>query len=67
MCSDNLEEPEAEWTARGPSRFYFREAYDSKSQTFGEPSMKGLSAGLKGKVCSGNCIACVILTSFPIC
>lgn len=61
MCSDNLDEPEAEWTAHGPNRFYFREAYDSKTQTFGEPSLKGLSAGLKGKVCAVICRVCALL------
>jgi len=50
VCSDNLDGPEVEWSSQGPHRYYFREAYDSKNQTFIEPSAKGLSAGMRGKV-----------------
>lgn len=49
VCSDNLDEPEADWSSKGPHRFYFREAYDPKKQVFVEPSSKGLSAGMRGK------------------
>ena len=52
VCSDNLDEPEADWSSKGPHRFYFREAYDPKKQVFVEPSSKGLSAGMRGKVSS---------------
>lgn len=41
----------AEWTAGGPFRFYFNQAYDSTNQSFIEPPPHATLIGSLGKVC----------------
>lgn len=39
-----------EWTAAGPFRFYFNQAYDSTNQMFIDPSAQAALIGYVGKV-----------------
>lgn len=50
MNSENLQIPESEWISGGPNRFYFRQAYNAKEQTFDDPPSKAACVGSKGKV-----------------
>jgi DNA (cytosine-5)-methyltransferase 1 len=50
IFSENLYTPVAEWTIRGPNRFYFSQAYNSVKQTFEEPPFHATSIGMQGKV-----------------
>ena len=51
VYGDNLDIPASEWINGGPNRFYFTQAYNSKNQTFEEPSYNATNIGLQGKVC----------------
>lgn len=53
IFGDNLEKSTTiqEWTAAGPYRFYFNQAYDSKNQCFKDPPSQATLIGFLGKVC----------------
>lgn len=47
--SENLSESVEEWSAGGPYRFYFTEAYNAKEKTFDEPPYNIINMGKPGK------------------
>ncbi|XP_012137658.2 DNA methyltransferase 1a isoform X2 [Megachile rotundata] len=47
--SENLNESIEEWTASGPNRFYFNEAYNVQEKSFDEPPYHAISIGKSGK------------------
>lgn len=47
--SDNLDESVEEWTAAGPNRFYFSQAYNASEKTFVDPPNRAMSIGKPGK------------------
>lgn len=49
IYSENLEQNIAEWSALGPNRFYFSEAYDSQSKEFIDPSPQACAIGKNSK------------------
>nr|XP_054770266.1 DNA (cytosine-5)-methyltransferase PliMCI-like [Lytechinus pictus] len=49
VCAEDLNESVDEYSAGGPHKFYFREAYDSKSKEFEDPPSKSRSNRMKGK------------------
>jgi hypothetical protein len=59
VFSENLDIPVAEWTVRGPYRFYFSQAYNRIKQTFEEPPFHATNIGMQGKVrwCTVFCIS----------
>lgn len=52
IFGDNLDKSLtlSEWTAAGPYRFYFNQAYDSMNQTFTDPPSHATLIGSLGKV-----------------
>ncbi|XP_076161949.1 DNA methyltransferase 1a [Ptiloglossa arizonensis] len=50
--SENLHQSIDEWTAAGPNRFYFNEAYDVEKKIFDDPPYKAISISEGGK---SNC------------
>jgi hypothetical protein len=48
--SENVDIPMAEWTVRGPYRFYFSQAYNGIKQTFEEPPFHATNIGMQGMV-----------------
>lgn len=50
VFSENLDISMAEWTSRGPNRFYFSQAYNNVKQTFEEPPFHATTIGMQGKV-----------------
>ncbi|XP_033204996.2 DNA methyltransferase 1a isoform X1 [Bombus vancouverensis nearcticus] len=51
--SENLNQTVDEWTAEGPNRFYFNEAYNAQEKTFNEPPYHAISIG-KSRKSKGN-------------
>ncbi|CAK9821528.1 DNA (cytosine-5)-methyltransferase PliMCI [Anthophora retusa] len=49
VYSENLNEPLDEWTAAGPNRFYFNEAYNVQKKTFDEPPYHAIKIGKSSK------------------
>uniref|UniRef100_A0A1B6C2M8 DNA (cytosine-5)-methyltransferase n=1 Tax=Clastoptera arizonana TaxID=38151 RepID=A0A1B6C2M8_9HEMI len=49
VFSENLDIPVNEWTAGGPNRFYFNQAYDSKNKEFVEVPTEAALIGCPGK------------------
>ncbi|CAK9832323.1 DNA (cytosine-5)-methyltransferase PliMCI [Anthophora retusa] len=53
VYSENLDQSVEEWTAAGPNRFYFFQAYNASEKTFGDPPSHamniGKASGGKGK------------------
>ncbi|KAH8038928.1 hypothetical protein HPB51_004040 [Rhipicephalus microplus] len=49
VYGENLAEEVEDYLRRGPHRFYFTEAYESKSESFVEPSSKARMMGCLGK------------------
>ncbi|KOC65410.1 DNA (cytosine-5)-methyltransferase 1 [Habropoda laboriosa] len=49
VYSENINEPLDEWTAAGPNRFYFNEAYNVQEKTFDEPPYRAVIIGKSGK------------------
>lgn len=47
--SENLQESIQEWSTKGPNRFYFTEAYDSKNKEFIDPSAQACNVGKTAK------------------
>ncbi|XP_054016177.1 DNA (cytosine-5)-methyltransferase 1-like isoform X1 [Hylaeus anthracinus] len=52
--SENLHQSVDEWTAAGPNRFYFNEAYNVKEKTFEEPPNHAITIGEYGKGKGGS-------------
>ncbi|XP_033326072.2 DNA (cytosine-5)-methyltransferase PliMCI [Megalopta genalis] len=48
-CSENLDGSVEEWTAGGPNRFYFSQAYNAIEKTFVDPPNRALNIGKPGK------------------
>lgn len=51
IYAENVEDLTA-WTKGGPNRFYFRKAYNAKTNTFMEPSKEAKQLGSTAKVVS---------------
>eukprot|EP00057_Strongylocentrotus_purpuratus_P012708 XP_011667182.1 PREDICTED: DNA (cytosine-5)-methyltransferase PliMCI isoform X1 [Strongylocentrotus purpuratus] len=49
VCAEDLNVSVDEYSAGGPHKFYFREAYDSKRKCFEDPPSKSRSNRMKGK------------------
>lgn len=50
VFNENLDVSVEEWTAGGPNRFYFTQAYDSSKQVFVDPPSLAMHIGSTGKV-----------------
>ncbi|XP_017882042.1 DNA (cytosine-5)-methyltransferase PliMCI-like [Ceratina calcarata] len=53
IYSDNLDQSVEEWTAAGPHRFYFTQAYDASEKTFVDPPYNATNIG-KSEVGKGK-------------
>lgn len=49
VCEDNLQQPIEKWSALGPHRFHFNEAYNSNTKEFYNPPPEALLLGSIGK------------------
>nr|Q27746.1 RecName: Full=DNA (cytosine-5)-methyltransferase PliMCI; AltName: Full=DNA methyltransferase PliMCI; Short=DNA MTase PliMCI; Short=M.PliMCI; AltName: Full=Dnmt1; AltName: Full=MCMT [Paracentrotus lividus]CAA90563.1 DNA (cytosine-5-)-methyltransferase [Paracentrotus lividus] len=49
VCAEDLNVSTDEYSAGGPHKFYFREAYDSERKCFEDPPSKSRSTRMKGK------------------
>lgn len=47
--AETLNMPVAEWSSKGPHRFYFNEGYNSKGRTCFEVPLQGAKVGSIGK------------------
>lgn len=47
--SENLDQSVEEWTAGGPNRFYFSQAYNASEKTFVDPPNRAMNIGKSGK------------------
>ncbi|XP_076172771.1 DNA (cytosine-5)-methyltransferase PliMCI [Ptiloglossa arizonensis] len=47
--SENLDQSVEEWTAGGPNRFYFSQAYNSSEKIFADPPDRAMNIGKPGK------------------